>query len=55
MGRLKGSLNKNSNTRLTTSSLSSSERIRLVANIIIDRILEDQRNGQELFKKIQIK
>jgi hypothetical protein len=52
MGRLKGSLNKNSIMRPSTSTLSSDERIRLLANLIIDRILEDQKNGKVLLKKI---
>jgi len=52
MGRLKGIKNKNSITRPSTSTLSTDERIRLLANLIIDRILEDQKNGQVLLKKI---
>lgn len=50
MARLRGSKNKNS--RIVTSSLSSQERIRLLANLIIDKMLEDQRNGQKLLKTI---
>ncbi len=52
MGRLKGSLNKNSQSRPSTSSLSSHERIQFLANLIIDRILEDQKNDQVLLKKL---
>ncbi len=55
MGRLKGSLNKNSHSRPVTSSLSASERIRLLANLIIDRMLEDQRNGCVLLKKLNFR
>lgn len=54
MGRLKGSINKNSQSRPVTSTLSSSERIKLIANLIIDRIIEDQSNGQILLKKLNI-
>ena len=52
MGRLKGIKNKNSHARPSTSTLSTDERIRLLANLIIDRILEDQKNGQVLLKKV---
>ena len=52
MGRIKGSLNKKSSKRIITSALSSEERIQFIANIIIDRILEDQKNGQPLLTKI---
>lgn len=55
MGRLKGSLNKNSQSRPMTSSLSSQERIRFLANLIIDRMLEDQRNDCVLLKKLNFK
>ncbi len=50
MARLRGSKNKNS--KVVTSSLSSQERIRLLANLIIDRMLEDQKSGQKLLKTI---
>jgi len=52
MGRVKGSINKNSNIRPLTSSLSTHERIKFLANLIIDRILDDQRNGNELLGKL---
>ncbi len=55
MGRLKGSLNKNSLSRTVTPSLSPQERIRFLANLIIDKILEDQRNGCVLLKKLSSK
>ena len=52
MGRLKGIKNKNSHARTLTSTLSTDERIRLLSNLIIDKILEDQKNGRVLLKKI---
>lgn len=52
MARLKGSKNRNSEGRIVTSSLSPHDRIRFLANLIIDKVLEDQRNGQVLLKKI---
>lgn len=52
MGRSKGCKNKNTKIRPIASNLSSSERILLLANIIIDKILTDQKNGQILLKKI---
>ena len=55
MGRLKGSTNKISGIRPKTSLLSSEERIKFLANIIIDRIVEDQKNGQLLLNKIKEK
>jgi hypothetical protein len=55
MGRLKGSINKTSGIRPKTSLLSSEERIKFFANIIIDRIVEDQKNGQPLLTKIKEK
>jgi hypothetical protein len=33
--------------------LSEDERVQVVANLIIDRILEDQQNGQSLLKKVK--
>ena len=52
MGRVKGIRNKNSLSRPITSSLSPEERIRILANLIIDRILEDQKNGQKLLNTL---
>lgn len=52
MGRLKGSKNKNSSNRIIASSLSSEERIRVLANLVIDRIIQDQKDGSPLFHKI---
>jgi hypothetical protein len=55
MGRPKGSINKTSGIRPKTSLLSSEERIKFLANIIIDRIVEDEKNGQPLLNKIKEK
>lgn len=55
MGRLKGSLNNKSNVRPVVSTLSPQERILYLANLIIDKIIEDQKNGQEILKKINYK
>lgn len=47
MGRIKGSKNKMSlseSGRPFTSTLPLEERLRILANLIVDRILEDQRN-----------
>ncbi len=54
MARLKGSKNKNSDVKPKTSSLSTQERIHLLANLIIEGILEDQKNGQTILKKIGV-
>ncbi len=53
MGRLKGSLNKNSTIK--PSILPIEDRIRFIANLIIDRIIEDQKNGKTLLKQINSK
>ena len=52
MGRVKGIRNKSSLSRLIASSLSPEERIKILANLIIDRILEDQKNGQKILKTL---
>lgn len=54
MGRLKGNKNKSTTVRPVTSSLSLNERVQLLANIIVDRILDDQKNGQIILKKLNI-
>ncbi|CAN5181244.1 hypothetical protein BH09PAT1_BH09PAT1_3240 [soil metagenome] len=53
MGRVKGIKNKNSTLRLTTSSLSTHQRISFLANLIIDKIQEDRRNGNQLCNKVR--
>jgi hypothetical protein len=55
MGRLKGSKNKTSDTKPYTSTLmlSPKERVQFLANLIIDRIIEDQNNGRPLLKTIK--
>ncbi len=52
MGRIKGARNKNTIKRPQTSALSTTERIQLLANLVIERILEDQKNGNVLLRKI---
>ncbi len=53
MGRLKGGKNKTIlKGRVITSSLSTDERLRLLANAIIDQILEDKKNGYLRFNKV---
>jgi hypothetical protein len=52
MARPKGSKNKKS-TQPYTNDMSTSERIELLANIIIDTIIEDQINGSPLLKNIK--
>lgn len=54
MGRHIGSKNVKSNIRSSTSSLSTKDRIHFIANIIIDKIIEDQKNGGILFKKLML-
>lgn len=53
MGRTKGAKNKDLAVRPPTCTLSEDERVQVVANLIIDRILADQQNGQSLLKKVK--
>lgn len=52
MGRIKGSLNKKSAQRPITSTLNPEERVLFIANLIIDRILEDKRNNTPLLNQL---
>lgn len=53
MGRLKGSKNKNSGEVPIYSTLPAEERIFVLANLIVDRIVEDQTDGKKrLLKQI---
>ena len=56
MGRVKGSKNKinlSESGRPFTSTLPLEERLQIIANLIIDRLLEDQQNGQLKIKNIE--
>jgi hypothetical protein len=55
MPRPIGSKNKNSSALPEYSMLSSQQRIELLANLIVDRILEDQASKQKLFNRIMEK
>jgi hypothetical protein len=52
MARLKGSRNKNSDETPLYSTLPTEERIVVLANLIVDSILEDQINGERLLKRL---
>lgn len=52
MARTVGSKNQNLIVRPPTSKLDTDERMHLVANLIVDRIKDDQQSGQTLFKSI---
>lgn len=54
MGRLKGSKNKNTGEVPMYSSMPTEERIFVIANLIIDRIIEDQTNDQRLLRQIGV-
>ncbi|KKS29488.1 MAG: hypothetical protein UV83_C0003G0077 [candidate division WWE3 bacterium GW2011_GWE2_43_18] len=45
----------NSSSNPTTLHLSPAERIQFLADLIIDRIIEDQRNGSPILKKVRQK
>jgi hypothetical protein len=55
MARLKGSKNKNSGETPLYSTLPTEERLLVIANLIVDRILEDQANGGKLLKQVREK
>ena len=48
MSRPKGSTNKNPPAVPDTVIFSTEERLELIANLIVERILEDQATGQTL-------
>jgi hypothetical protein len=52
MARTKGSKNKNSSALPQYSALSTEQRVTVLANLIVDRIVEDQNNDCTLLKKI---
>ncbi len=52
MGRLKGSKNKNTGEVPVYCTMPTEERVFVIANLIIDRIVEDQTNGQKLLRQI---
>ena len=53
MGRTKGSLNKQQKPLPDTSYLATQQRVEFLANIITERIQQDQKSGGGLLKKIQ--
>lgn len=52
MARTKGAKNNNSGDVPVYSTLPAEERLFVIANLIIDRIIEDQLNGKKLLKEI---
>lgn len=40
--------------KISSSTLSTKDRIHFIANIIIDKIIEDQKTGKVLFKKLML-
>lgn len=53
MARLKGSKNKVTVVLPDICTLTPKERIELLANLMIDRILADQTKGQKLYRDIK--
>lgn len=54
MSRPLGSRNIHSLGAPDTVCLTAEERIEFLASLIVDRIVEDQANGQTLFKNIEV-
>ena len=52
MARTKGSKNKNSAEMPMYTSLPTEEKLFVLANLIIDRIVEDQRTGGKLLRQL---
>lgn len=52
MARTKSSENKTTMVRPPTSTLTTEERMQLVANLIVDRIMYDEQNGRKLLKQV---
>jgi len=52
MARIKGSKNKNSAEVPMYTSLPTEEKLFVLANLIIDRIVEDQQTGGKLFRQL---
>jgi hypothetical protein len=51
MSRPKGSKNRNSSAPSTYVALPTEQRIIVIANLIVDRIMEDQGQGGPLLKQ----
>jgi len=52
MSRPIGSKNKDAKLLTPSSYLTPQERLEFLANIIVDRIMEDRSGGQKLLKRI---
>lgn len=55
MSRPKGSKNKPKPLIVETFSYTTEQRIELFANLIVEKILEDQRNGRNFLKMLRKK
>jgi PII-like signaling protein len=53
MARLRGSKNKNSGEVPVYMAMSTQERVLVLANMIVDRVMEDQATGGAVLKRIE--
>lgn len=53
MARPKGSKNRNTSALTQYADLSTDERLQLLANLIVDKIVDDQNNGKVIQKRIE--
>lgn len=53
MSRPKGSKNRNSSAQPEYTTLEIKERLTVIANLIVDRIIEDQQQGSPLLKQLK--
>ncbi len=53
MGRTKGSVNKQSKPLPDTAYLDTQQRVEFLANIIVERIQQDQKNDGKLLEELQ--
>ncbi len=54
MARTKGAKNKNSSELPAFFDLPTEERIIVIANLIVDRVIEDQQNGKKLERQMRV-
>lgn len=52
MSRPKGSKNKPKPAVVETFSFTTEQRIKLVANLVVEKILDDQRNGRNFLRNM---
>ncbi len=52
MARPKGSKNRNSSALPGYAAFSTQQKLLVLANLIVDRIMKDQRNNNQIYRKL---